>query len=159
MARINKVGHVVLEVRDVEVSAKFFSEALGMELVRFEREWVRPMAFLSFGTQHHDIAMVKARDDAERGDLGLNHVAFQIDGGEAELEALRQKLVDYGVGIERFDDHGWTKGVYFFDPDGNRLEIFCEMLEPEEGRNAMKSGASKEAITQERDRARTAQIV
>src|ERR1043166_3323444 len=75
MARINKVGHVVLNVQDVETSVKFYTEALGMEVMRLREG---NAAFLSFGTQHHDIALFKATEGAEMGKLGLNHIAFQI---------------------------------------------------------------------------------
>ena len=76
MARINKVGHVVLNVKDVETSVEFYTEALGMEVMRLREG---NAAFLSFGAQHHDIALFKAPEGAEMGKLGLNHIAFQIE--------------------------------------------------------------------------------
>lgn len=136
MTRINKVGHVVLNVRDVEASTKFYSEVLGMEVMR-RREGA---AFLSFGTQHHDIALFKAPEGAEMGKLGLNHIALQIEGGETELRQLYGRLIQYGTKIDYTTDHGMTHSVYFFDPDGNRLEIFCEMMDPEAGRKHMREG-------------------
>lgn len=136
MARVNKVGHVVLNIRDVDTSIKFYTEALGMEVMSQNRE--RHMAFLSFGTQHHDIALFQAPEGAERGELGLNHIAMQIEGGDAELRQLYSRLVKAGARIDRTTDHGLTRSVYFFDPDGNRLEVFCEMMTPEEGMKAMR---------------------
>ena len=50
MAKINKVGHVVLGCRDPQTSIKFYTENLGMELVQFNQEL--QMAFFSFGEQH-----------------------------------------------------------------------------------------------------------
>jgi catechol-2,3-dioxygenase len=35
-----------------------------------------------------------------------------------------------------------THSVYFFDPDGNRLEIFCDMMDPETGRQHMREGVN-----------------
>jgi catechol 2,3-dioxygenase len=137
MARINKVGHVVLNVKDVEASVKFYSEALGIEVMR-HREG--SAAFLSFGTQHHDIALFKAPENAEMGTLGLNPIAFQIEGGETELRQLYGRLPQHGAKVDYTTDHGATHSVYFFDPDGNRLEIFREMLAPEAGRQHMRQG-------------------
>jgi catechol 2,3-dioxygenase len=137
MARINKVGHVVLNVKDVEASVKFYSEALGMEVMRLREG---SAAFLSFGTQHHDIALFKAPENAEMGTLGLNHIAFQIEGGETELRQLYGRLLQHGAKVDYTTDHGATHSVYFFDPDGNRLEIFREMLDPEAGRQHMRQG-------------------
>src|SRR5690349_21502716 len=48
MAKINKVGHVVLNVSDLDTSLAFYTEALGMEVMTHNKE--RHMAFLSFGT-------------------------------------------------------------------------------------------------------------
>jgi catechol-2,3-dioxygenase len=139
MARINKVGHVVLNVKDVEASVTFYTEALGMEVMRLRDG---NAAFLSFGTQHHDIALFKAPEGAEKGTLGLNHIALQIDGGETELRQLYGQLVQHGARIDRTTDHGMTHSVYFFDPDGNRLEIFCEMMDSEAGRKHMREGVN-----------------
>ena len=125
MPRINKVGHVVLNVKDVETSVKFYTEALGMEVMRLREN---SAAFLSFGTQHHDIALFKAPEGAEMGSLGLNHIAFQIEGGETELRQLYGRLVQHGAKVDYTTDHGMTHSVYFFDPDGNRLEIFSQEM-------------------------------
>jgi len=125
MPRINKVGHVVLNVKDVETSVKFYTEALGMEVMRLREN---SAAFLSFGTQHHDIALFKAPEGAEMGTLGLNHIAFQIEGGETELRQLYGRLVQHGAKVDYTTDHGMTHSVYFFDPDGNRLEIFSQVM-------------------------------
>jgi catechol-2,3-dioxygenase len=137
MAKVNKVGHVVLNVRDLDASVKFYTEGLGMDLMSRNQE--RHKAFLSFGTQHHDIALFKAPEGAERGELGLNHIAMQIEGGEEELRQIYGRVVNASARIDRTTDHGLTRSVYFFDPDGNRLEIFCEMMESQEGRQFMRS--------------------
>jgi catechol-2,3-dioxygenase len=138
MAKINKVGHVVLNVRDLNTSLAFYTAALSMELVTHNTE--RQMAFLSFGTQHHDIALCQAPASADRGTLGLNHLAMQIEGGIEELRQLYGKLLQAGAQIDRTTEHSTTLSVYFFDPDGNRLEIFAEKLRPEAGISVLRQG-------------------
>jgi catechol-2,3-dioxygenase len=138
MAKINKVGHVVLNVRNVDASVAFYTQALGMELMVHNKE--RHMAFLSFGTQHHDIALFQAPERAERGGLGINHIAMQIEGGQAELQQLYGRLLTAGARIDRTTEHSGTLSVYFFDPDGNRLEIFAEKFSPEEGMRVIREG-------------------
>ena len=144
--QINKIGHVVLNVKNTEISTKFYSELLGMEIVSINEQ--RTSAFLSFGSQHHDLALFSAPIESEQGKLGLNHIALQIDGGPDEIEKFQKTLEDYGVPIDRIRDHGITSSVYFMDPDNNRVEVFCELMEKEEGLNYMrnrnqKAGASK----------------
>src|SRR5215471_8317791 len=127
MAKIKKVGHVVLGVRDPQRSIKFYTEVLGMELVNVLEEM--HMAFFSFGEREHDIAVIKVPEDQPVGSAGLTHTALQIEGGEAELRELYHRLKDQGVAVDFTADHGPTKSVYVFDPDGNRLELFCQSME------------------------------
>lgn len=127
MAKINKVGHVVLGCRDPQASIKFYTENLGMELVQFNQEL--QIAFFSFGERDHDIAVIKVPEDQPVGSAGLSHTALQIEGGEEELRELYHQLKDHGVKMDLTADHVLTKSVYCFDPDGNRLEIFCASME------------------------------
>ena len=127
MAKITKVGHVVLGCRDPQASIKFYTETLGMELVQFNQEF--QMAFFSFGERDHDIAVIKVPEDQPVGSAGLTHTALQIEGGEAELRELYHRLKVHGVTVELTADHVLTKSIYVFDPDGNRLEIFSQSME------------------------------
>jgi catechol-2,3-dioxygenase len=113
---------------------KFYTEALGMEVVSYDPE--RKMAFLSFGSEHHNIALFQISPAGGRPQpqqVGLNHLALEIEGGEEELRALHARLTGQGVRIDRLTDHVMTRSVYFFDPDGNRLEIFCDLM-PDDGK-------------------------
>ena len=139
MARVNKVGHIVLAVKDVMDSVKFYTEVLDMEAVDLKAN--HKAAFLSFGTQHHDIALFEAPEGAERGGIGLNHFAMQIQGGIPELKELHKRLEDKGITITGAIDHTITKSVYFLDPDGNQLEIFAEGFdEPSEALDFIRQG-------------------
>ena len=68
MSGIDRVGHLVLWVSDVSAEVEFFRTALGMEIVNFDEE--KGEAFMSFGTQHHDVALFKDQGDGSRGSLG-----------------------------------------------------------------------------------------
>lgn len=143
MAKVNKVGHVVLAVSDPEASAKWYADVLGMEIMHYNDKG--QMAFLSFGTQHHDIAVVKGPENAKLGSMGISHTAMQIEGGLDELKELYQKIKGKGVEIDFTTDHGLSQSVYFFDPDGNRLEIYCETMTVEEGIDFMRAGRAGRA--------------
>ena len=127
MVKPVKVGHLVLNVRDVEASERFYTEILG-----FEVAIKRPNAvFLTCGTVHHDLALFEAPVDATRGELGLNHFAVQI-GGLEDLKETYQLLKEQGVAIDKTVDHGMTGSVYFSDPDGNKIEFFYDKCESDE---------------------------
>src|SRR5262249_8987007 len=98
MAKIKRVGHVVLGVRDPQRSTKVASEATGMELVNGFEEM--QMALLSFGERDHDIAVIKVPDDQPVGSSGLAHTALEIEGGQEQLRELYQRLKSYGAKVE-----------------------------------------------------------
>ena len=146
MAKISRVGHVVLYVSDVEAAVGFYRDALGMEVVRHDTE--RGMAFMSFGTQHHDIGLFRVKGEETRGTLGLAHIAMVIEGGMEELEELHGRLVSYGAEMGNLTDRGLTKSVYFRDPDGNRLEIYFDTLgcgDGARGRNRLRRNVHSQA--------------
>jgi catechol 2,3-dioxygenase len=142
MVKPKRIGHLVLNVRDVAASEKFYTEILGFEVaIR------RPHAsFLTCGRIHHDLALFQAPDDAQEATqnrIGLNHFAVQIED-LAELKEFYQLLKESGVTIDRTVDHGMTSSVYFFDPDGNRVEFFCNTHETaEEGLASMRDPVRK----------------
>ena len=136
MVTPKQVGHLVLNVRDVEVSEKFYTEVLGFEIAM-----KRPNAtFLTFGQIHHDLALFQATDVAEpvaKGRLGLNHFAIQV-GDMDELKEVHRRLKENGMDI----DHGMTKSIYFADPDGINIEVFYDVYATaEEGLAVMRDPA------------------
>ena len=136
MVQPKRIGHVVLNVRDLAVSERFYTEILGFQ-VSLKRD---NCTFLTCGKIHHDLALFQAPEDAApAGDLGLNHIAVQIENMD-ELTEVHRRLKSYGTHIDHLTDHGMTKSVYFRDPDGNRVEYFFNTTETaEEGLAMMKA--------------------
>jgi catechol 2,3-dioxygenase-like lactoylglutathione lyase family enzyme len=77
--RIGKLGHVVLNVRDVERSARFYTEVLGFEISDVYPEAMVPggMVFLRCNPDHHGIALVGSMT-TEAANVELNHLAFEV---------------------------------------------------------------------------------
>ena len=128
MVKPQRVGHLVLNVKDVETSAKFYTEVLGFE-VAVERPGFG--IFLTCGKIHHDLALFQAAEDAAPvipGGLGLNHMALQVENLDT-LTKFYHRLNQIGVEVDRTTDHHMTKSIYFHDPDGNGVELFCNSFE------------------------------
>ena len=115
--------HVAIYVRDPQASGRWYGEVLGMEQVASEPRWT----FMSFGQKHHDIALIKAQTPAELGTIGLQHYGLEIAGDLDDLRRLYGMLLRRGIPIVKTTDHKAGIGVYFTDPDGNRLEFFYEV--------------------------------
>lgn len=134
--KIRRVGHLVLRVKDVERSRRFFEEILGFPVVAQNE---RGMVFFStdVGDNHHMLALMPAKEGAAMpapDHVGMQHVSFEL-GGFAELQDAYRLFKEKGVAIDHTVYHGITKSVYFFDPDGNRLEVYCN-VPPEEHRKS-----------------------
>ena len=136
MPKISHVAHVVLAVRDPQASAEWYSRVLGMEIMTYSPEI--DIAFVSFGKQDHDLGFMRAPEGAVLGSPALSHIALLIEGGEEELSKHYRNLLDHGVEVEFLSGHGLSKSLYFFDPDGYRLELFFKTMNNEDGMKFMR---------------------
>ena len=127
MIQARKLGHVVLKVRNAQASKAFYTRVLGLQVAHEDRQ--RGAVFLSFGTEHHDLALFQlATGDAPGSEQpGLHHTAWQLESFEALQEAHRE-LGRLGIAVESTVEHNVTRSVYFHDPDGNRVELYCDMV-------------------------------
>jgi len=135
--RIRRVGHLVLKVKDVERSQRFFEEILGLPVVGRNE---RGMVFFSSDVKdnHHMLAIRQAKEGAampSESQAGMEHLSFEL-GSFAELQEAYRLLKEKGVPIEYTTFHGVAKSVYFFDPDGNMFEFYCN-VPPEEYRKSV----------------------
>ena len=127
MIKAERIGHVVLKVRDVQRSRAFYTEVLGMD-VMMEIPAI-PAVFLANNRRdHHEIALFEVGAEAEglhAKQIGLAHVAFRLRN-EKELRAAYEEFKEKHVPISFTVDHGVTKSIYFCDPDGHELEVYCD---------------------------------
>lgn len=118
-------SHIAVTADDVGTTERYFSDVLAFHVS--ERLVANPddeepiVTFLSCGEQVHDIAIQKGPDGK------LHHLAYEMESWNDILrggDVLAMADVPIDVGPTR---HGITRGqtLYFFDPAGNRNEIFA----------------------------------
>jgi catechol 2,3-dioxygenase len=118
------IGHVHLKVADLERAVKFYTEALGFEVMQ---RWGNSAAFLSAGGYHHHLGLntweSKGGAAPAAGTTGLYHFAI-LYSSRRELARALKRLSDYGWPLDGMADHGVSEAVYLRDPDGNGLELY-----------------------------------
>ena len=126
-----RIGHAHLFVRDLPRSVAFYTTYFNLKIT--EQAEGR-YAFLTSGDPHHELALSAQGMDAPAPDpkgVGLFHLAFDVPSKRAFAQAYA-KLSQDGVETAPVDHKiGW--GLYFNDPDGNGLEIYCDTRKERDG--------------------------
>ena len=123
---VSKVGHIVLRVRDLERSLSFYCEVLGLKEVARRDFGDGPIAFLSTGNSHHDIALTEAADTCPPRQSRLDHFALKVGDTLQELADVKRALASRGTAVHIALDHRVSQGLYISDPDGNLIELYVD---------------------------------
>lgn len=125
------LGHVHLKVRSLTRAVSFYKGLFGLEV---SENVGNQYAFLTFGDSHHDLALQEVGAEAltpPRYATGLFHVAFEVPDKRSFAESY-QRLREAGVPIA-ITDHRISWAMYFSDPDGNGLEVYCDTRHEADG--------------------------
>jgi catechol 2,3-dioxygenase len=132
------VNHLVINVRDIEESHKFWTETIGFKQVAYSKRRNGKMRFYSGDhggrMNHHDIALCEnpnlPKPPAEWSmfdqPVAINHIAISMPSREAWLRQLAW-LRAKGVKFERRVNHGMTHSLYIVDPNGYGVEVLYEL--------------------------------
>ncbi len=138
MIATNRIGHLVIKVRDLDRALDFYTGTLGLTLMNRSQMGPINVAFLSSGGRdHHELGLLEVGPDAPAahpGSVGMVHFAFRMDSHE-QLEVAYHELKAAGVVINFTVNHGVCDSVYLIDPDGNELELYAD--NPAEKVNAL----------------------
>src|SRR5438128_3672437 len=128
---VKELGHIVLYVRDVEVSRGFYRDVLGWkEISGVEHR----MAMFSSGRTHHELLLIEVGPNAApippSPRVGMYHFGLKVGTTDDELREARQTMVNAGANMVGSADHGVTHSLYITDPDGNEIELYID-VQPE----------------------------
>ncbi len=123
MPTITGLGHVGIYTEDLMAQRDFYTRVLGLQISDEDIDGLG-VVFLSANPEeeHHEVALFKGRTKST-GNEEIQQVSFNVCSID-ELKEFYQRLVKEGVEVDRIISHGNAMGIYFFDPEGNRLELY-----------------------------------
>lgn len=135
---VRELGHLVLYVRDIERSARFYRDVLGWRQImpargaNGELERKPYAAFNSpSGRTHHELLLIEVGKDAaaqpEGRRVGLYHFGLKIGTTDDELREALAQLGESGTPVLGMSDHTVTHSLYIADPDGNEIELYVDV--------------------------------
>lgn len=128
---VKELGHVVLWVRDLDRSERFYRDVLGFKEVARLGPYG---AMFSTGRTHHELLLLEVGEQAAAlppgRRVGMYHFGLKIGETDQQLRAALMKLQEEKVEIVGSADHTVTHSLYIKDPDGNEIELYID-VQPE----------------------------
>jgi catechol-2,3-dioxygenase len=132
---VKELGHIVLYVRDLERSRRFYGQVLGWKEVAAGMGG--RAAVFSSGRTHHELLLLEVGEDATpippAPRVGMYHFGLKVGETDDELRSALEDLTEAGVPVHGSADHTVTHSLYIEDPDGNEIELYID-VQPERWR-------------------------
>ena len=137
MIKLEQIHHVAYRCNDAKETVEFYQNMLNMEfLVAIAEDLVPstkepdPYMHLFMDAGNGNILAffelpTKPKMDRDRmTPEWVQHIAFRVES-EAALMDAKAELEGKGLDVLGPTNHGIIKSIYFFDPNGHRLELTC----------------------------------
>ncbi len=139
---IQRIHHVAYRCKDAKQTVEWYQKYLGMDFILAIAEDQVPSTkapdpymhvFLNAGSGNV-LAFFELPNSPEMGrddntPAWVQHIAFKIDSLE-ELDQVKARLQADGIEVVGPTDHTIFKSIYFFDPNGHRLELAADTATP-----------------------------
>jgi glyoxylase I family protein len=132
--------HSAYRCRDAEETRHFYEDILGLPLIHVVKAdhvpstgentpFVHVFFELADGSciAFFDLGDDTAAEPSPNTPAWVNHIAFKVPSMDA-LHAMKARLEANGVGVLGVTDHEFVNSIYFFDPNGIRLEFTTQVV-------------------------------
>ncbi len=132
---IQELGHLVLYVRDLDASARFYRDVLGWRQIIDSSDKNLPFRAAAFNAPsnrtHHELLLIEVGPHAASlpagRRVGLYHFGLKIGDSDDDLREALEVLQANNVTIVGASDHTVTHSLYIADPDGNEIELYIDV--------------------------------
>jgi glyoxylase I family protein len=142
MPRVGGLHHFAWRCRDAEETRHFYEDVLELPLVHTIRAETVPSTgehcpyvhlFFELGdgscVAFFDLGDNQAATPSPNTPPWVNHLALRVES-VAELQAARERLLSHGIDVVGPTNHGFVTSIYFFDPNGLRMELTTPVGDP-----------------------------
>jgi catechol 2,3-dioxygenase-like lactoylglutathione lyase family enzyme len=132
---IRGLHHFAWRCRNAEETRHFYEDILGLPLVHVIRldnvpstgeycPYVHLFFEMADGSNiaFFDLGDDQVSDPPQNTPSWVNHIALRLSSVD-ELETMKARLATNGITVIGITDHGFVRSIYFFDPNGLRLEL------------------------------------
>ena len=140
-AQVQQLHHYAYRARDAEETRSFYEDILGLPLYHIIQSDIVPStgefcpythfffrlqdgSFIAF----FDLGDDTAAEPSPNTPKWVNHISFRVNV-VADLEAMKARLQAADVDVLGVTDHHIFKSIYFFDPNGIRLEFTAQLAD------------------------------
>jgi glyoxylase I family protein len=138
---IHQLHHFAWRAKDAEETRHFYEDILGLPLYHIiQSDYVPstgeycPYTHFFFRLQDgsfiafFDLGNDEAAQPSPNTPLWVNHISFRVDSQQA-LRDMKARLEAHGVEVLGITDHHIFHSIYFFDPNGVRLELTAQLAD------------------------------
>jgi lactoylglutathione lyase len=143
MLNIRKIHHVAYRCRDAKETVEWYRKYLDMDFVLAIAEDHVPSTHAPDPYMHlfmdagggNVLAFFELPNSPEMGrdpntPDWVQHIALEVESVQV-LETAKARLEAAGIAVIGITDHTLFKSIYFFDPNGHRLELAANTATPE----------------------------
>ncbi|HFI0215104.1 TPA: VOC family protein [Streptococcus suis] len=117
-----ELGHVALNVRDLELQSLFYQQVLGLQVLSQSPNQID----LGVGKT----TLVRLIQTEQKGEVshsyGLYHLAIVLPSRE-DLGTIFRHFIDNKIPLQGASDHGYSEAIYLADTEGNGIEVYRDL--------------------------------
>lgn len=117
-----ELGHVALNVRNLELQSLFYQQVLGLQVLTENSKQID----LGVG----QTTLVRLIQTEQKGEVsysyGLYHLAIVLPSRE-DLGTIFRHFIDNKIPLQGASDHGYSEAIYLADTEGNGIEVYRDL--------------------------------